>query len=181
MVIKGKIPVTWSNEWQSFGWVETLMTNEIPKDDAWDTPATIKKLKLEKLYSDLKISPECTKHFMCICPELSTGLIKILDKFNTANYNYNFLKVTAGHNVIKHYDSYATFIKFNNVSESEHRHIKRTIVMMTEWKFGQVLQVEEKIETHWNIGDTYTWEGDVWHGLGNFGFDDCVVMQITWL
>ena len=42
-------------------------------------------------------------------------------------------------------------------------------------------QVDDVIESHWQIGDTYTWEGDTWHGLGNFGLKDCVIMQVTWL
>ena len=47
---------------------------------------------------------------------------------------------------------------------------------MTEWSFGQVLQIDDVIESHWRVGDNYTWEGDTWHGL-----DDCVIMQVTWL
>lgn len=181
MVVKGSISVTWNDEWKDFEWKETLMTNEIPKDDIWNTPATRKKLELEKLYAQLAISPECTRHYMSIRPPLTEGLQAVLDGYTTVDYNYNFLKLTAGHNVIKHYDSYATFIKFNSIPEDKHNDIQRTIVMMTDWNFGQVLQVEDSIETHWKVGDTYTWKGDAWHGLGNFGFNECVVMQVTWL
>jgi hypothetical protein len=181
MLVKGNIPVTWATEWEDFIWKETFMTNEVPKDDIWNTPATHKKLELETLYAQLNISAECTKHYMSIRPELSTGLRIILDNYKTRDYNYNFLKLTAGHNLIKHYDSYSTFIKFNEIPEERHKLIKRTIVMMTEWQFGQVFQVEDKIESHWKIGDTYTWEGDAWHGLSNFGFNDCVIMQVTWI
>ena len=53
--------------------------------------------------------------------------------------------------------------------------------MITPWMFGQVIQVGGQVITNWNVGDTYTWQGDVWHGAANFGFDDLVVMQITWL
>lgn len=180
-VLKDNIPVTWNNEWTEFNWKETLMTAEIPKDDIWDTPATRKKLELEKLYVQLEISPECTKHYMSIRPPLTDGLQAVLDRYKTVDHNYNFLKLTAGHNVIRHYDSYATFIKFNQIPESSYNNIKRTIIMMTDWSFGQVLQVEDTIETHWKIGDTFTWRGDVWHGVGNFGFDDVVCMQVTWL
>lgn len=181
MVVKGNVPVTWNDEWKEFEWKETLMTDEVPKDDMWNTSATRKKLELEELYAEIKISAECTKHYMSIRPELNNGLRSILDYYKDIDHNYNFLKLTAGHNVIKHYDSYATFIKFNEIPEEKHTEIKRTIIMMTDWAFGQVLQVEDQLESHWKIGDTYTWQGDAWHGLGNFGFDDCVVMQVTWL
>jgi hypothetical protein len=181
MVVKGTIPVVWGKEWKEFEWKETFMTNEIPKNDIWDTLATRKKLELETLYAQLNISPECTKHYMSIRPPLTDALQAVLDRYKTVDHNYNFLKLTAGHNLIKHYDSYATFIKFNQISDDKHALINRTIIMMTDWSFGQVLQIEDKIETHWKIGDTYTWQGSAWHGLGNFGFDDCVVMQVTWL
>ena len=181
MVVKNNIPVTWKDEWKDFEWKETVMTNEIPKNDVWNTPATRKKLELENLYAQINIVPECTKHYMSIRPPLTKGLQTILDSYKTIDHNYNFLKLKAGHNIIKHYDTYATFIKFNNIPEDKHDQIKRTIIMMTDWSFGQVLQVEDQIETHWKVGDTYTWKGDAWHGLGNFGFEDCVVMQVTWL
>ncbi len=181
MLTKSSIPVTWNEEWKTFDWKETLMTNEIPKDDIWDTPATRKKLELEEMYAKMNISSECTKHYMSIRPPLTEGLKVVLDTYKTVDHNYNFLKLTAGHNLIKHYDSYATFIKFNNIPEKDHDTIKRTIVMMTDWSFGQMFQVENSIETHWKVGTTYTWQGEAWHGLGNFGFDDCVVMQVTWL
>lgn len=180
-VHKSKIPVAWQNEWKSFEWTPTLMTNEIPSDDMWNTPATQKKLELEKIYANLGISAECTKHYMSIRPSLSNGLLTILDRFKDREFNYNFLKLTAGHNIIKHYDTYATFIKFNQIPNDRHNNISRTIIMMTDWEFGQVLQVGDVIESHWKIGDTFTWTGDIWHGVGNFGLADFVCMQVTWL
>lgn len=178
---KSNIPVSWGNECSLFSWNETVMTDEAPKDDLWDIPATQNRLRLEQLYKDLNISAECTKHYMCFRPELSEGLTAVLDNFKNVNYNYNFLKLEAGHNIIKHYDSYSTFVKFNNIPEHRYEDINRTIIMMTDWSFGQILQVEDIVESHWKKGDTYTWKGSAWHGLGNFGLDECVVMQVTWI
>lgn len=178
---KKNIPVTWTNEWKDFDWKETFMIDEIPKEDNWDTHATRKKLELEKLYLSLGISKDCTRHFMSLRPELSPGLTKIIERFKDHSFNYNFLKLTAGYNLIKHYDTYATFVKLYNVPENKLQEISRTIVMMTEWSFGQIIQVNDQIETNWKIGDTYTWKGDIWHGVANFGFDDFVCMQVTWL
>jgi hypothetical protein len=53
--------------------------------------------------------------------------------------------------------------------------------MMSDWDRGQMLQVGNKVYTHWKKGDTYTWKSDVWHGMCNFGPSDCVVAQITFL
>ena len=182
MHTKDNIVVTWPDRfWNKFQWQETFMTDGIPKDDVWDTPAKQKILALEEMYKKINLSPEATKHYMSIRPPLPQQVQSIIDRYQTVDSNYNFLKLTAGHNIVKHYDSYATFIKFNNIAEEMHNKIKRTIIMMTEWSFGQVLQIDDVIESHWRVGDTYTWEGDTWHGLGNFGLDDCVIMQVTWL
>ena len=182
MHTKNNIPVTWQpKDWLSYEWEEKFMGKEVPKDDVWNSPATKEILKQEKLWAQSGINSDCTKHYMSIRPPLSQGLQEILKHYKTVDHNYNFLKLTAGHNIVKHYDSYASFIKFNNIPEEMHKKIKRTIVMMTEWSFGQVLQIHDSIESHWQIGNTYTWEGDTWHGLGNFGLDDCVIMQVTWL
>jgi hypothetical protein len=181
VVSKGFITPLWDKEYEDFYWIETFMTDEIPKNNIWNTSATITKLKLEDYYKKIKISKECTKHYMSLTPDLSLQLSSILKNFDKNKLHYNFLKLTPGHNLIWHYDSYSTFIRHNNVIESQIKNISRTIVMMEDWTFGQVLQVGNSIETHWNKGDTYTWIGDQWHGVANFGFSDFVVMQVTWL
>ena len=182
MHTKDNIPVTWpSNFWDSFEWRECVMTDAIPQDDVWDTPARQKILELEEMYAKINLSAEATKHYMSIRPPVPPQVQHILDEYKTVDHNYNFLKLNAGHNIVKHYDTYAHFINFNKIAKEQHNKIKRTIIMMTEWSFGQVLQVDDVIESHWRVGDTYTWEGDTWHGLGNFGLDDCVIMQVTWL
>jgi hypothetical protein len=157
------------------------MIDEIPKDDIWDNFATKSKLELDKFYKDISMPKECSKHYMAFRPILINGLEKILDIFDNKIYNYNFLKLTAGYNLFWHYDSYSTFVKFNNIDQNSSLKINRTIVMMDSWKQGQILQVGNDIASHWNAGDTFTWNNDMWHGLSNFGFDDLVLMQITWI
>ena len=118
MHTKDNIEVTWPDRfWNKFQWQETLMTDGIPKDDVWDTPARQKILALEEMYKKINLSPEATKHYMSIRPPLPQQVQSIIDRYQTIDSNYNFLKLTAGHNIVKHYDSYATFIKFNNIAE----------------------------------------------------------------
>jgi hypothetical protein len=178
---KGYIDPNWDKEYEDFCWIETFMTDEIPKDDIWNTSATVTKLKLEDYYKKIKISKECTKHYMSLKPTLSLGLSSILQEFKGTTSHYNFLKLTPGHNLVWHYDSYSTFIRYNSVKDNQIKDINRTIIMMEDWTFGQIIQVGNTIATHWNKGDTYTWRGDQWHGVANFGFSDFVIMQVTWL
>ena len=171
----------WTNEYNMFTWEETYMIDEVPLADVWDNFATTSKLELENLYRLKSLPKECTKHYMCFRPELSVGLSKVLAQFENKLYNYNFLKLTPGYNLLWHYDSYSTFVKFNNINQADANNINRTIIMITPWSPGQILQVGNDIASHWNVGDTFTWNSDTWHGLSNFGFNDCVVMQVTWL
>jgi hypothetical protein len=80
-----------------------------------------------------------------------------------------------------HFDTYATFVKFNNIDENNVHNVCRTAIMMKDWDRGQVLQVGDEVYTHWQAGDTFTWKGDTWHGVANFGPSELVIGQITFL
>lgn len=166
---------------KDFVWEETLMTNEVPKNDIWDISATNKKLFLERFYQEKKIEGICTKHYMCFKPSLSKNFDHILDHFKNYKFSYNFLKLTPGHNIVGHYDSYSTFIKRHSIKDEDVPNINRTAIFLDNWDFGQTLQIGNSVAYGWNKGTAYTWIGDAWHGASNFGFSDLTVMQVTWL
>lgn len=165
----------------NFNWQETYMIDEVPKDDIWDNFATTKKIALEEKYKQLQMPKETSKHYMSLNPVISDELKIYLEPYKDTIHHYNFLKLTPGYNLWMHYDSYSTFVRYNKITESQAEKINRTIVMLTPWEQGQVLQVEDITYTNWNVGDTFSWSAYTWHGVGNFSFSDFVVMQITWL
>jgi hypothetical protein len=179
---KSKIDMTWDEQdFSDFDWKATYMTDEIPKDSDWNTFATQNKKKLEAMYREWGVPKEGSLHYMCIRPTLTENLKHILDPHQGAPYNYNFLKLTPGCSLMWHFDTYATFVKFNNISEDQIQNVCRTAIMMNDWDRGQVFQIGNAVYTHWKAGDTYTWKGDVWHGVANFGPSDIVIGQITFL
>jgi hypothetical protein len=165
----------------SFTWQETYMIDEVPHDDVWDNFATDNKVALEEKYKALNMPKECSKHYMALNPKIDAELEKHLDPFKNKIHHYNFLKLTPGYNLWMHYDSYSTFVRYNDITEEQAENINRTIVMLTPWAPGQVLQIDQDAKTNWNVGDTFNWSAYTWHGVGNFSFTDFVVMQITWL
>jgi len=174
--------VTWNdNDISTLPWSATYMTNEIPDNDSWDTFATKNKKILEDVYRKWGVPPEGTLHYMSIRPTLTEGLSSLIEPFENMTFNYNFLKLTPGCNLMWHFDTYATFVKFNVITEDNVSDVCRTIIMMDDWDRGQILQVGNNVYTHWNAGDTYTWKGDTWHGMANFGPSDCIISQITFL
>jgi len=174
--------VTWTkNDLLTLPWSPTYMTDEIPEDSSWDTFATKNKKALEAMYKEWKVPKEGSLHYMSIRPELTKGLASIIAPYAHMHFNYNFLKLTPGCSLMWHFDTYATFVKYNQISEDKAHNVCRTVVMMNDWDRGQVLQVGDEVYTGWVAGDTYTWKGDTWHGMANFGPSDIVISQITFL
>lgn len=179
--MEDKITLNLTEEYKTFDWVETFVIDEVPLDDLWEGESTRLRLALDKFHRTKGVVKECTKHYMAFEPKLSNNFDSVFDFFKDKTYSYNFLKLTGSYNIPMHYDSYSTFTRKFKVDENLIKEINRTAVMLTPWSNGQILQFGDKIYSHWDIGTTYTWKGLEWHGAGNFGFDDLVVMQITWI
>ncbi len=172
----------WSDEDHAhFEWEETFMIDEVPEKERWDTFATKNKLEIEEMYRQWGITKENTKHYMCIRPHLPDRLKIMLTEYHNRSHNYNFLKLTPGNQIVWHYDTFATFVKFNNIKQEQIDNVCRTAVFLNDWDRGQMIQAGNDVYTHWKKGDTYTWKSDVWHGMCNFGPSDIIVAQITFL
>jgi hypothetical protein len=176
-----KFPSSWTNEHEQFDWIETFIIDEVPLNDVWDNFATKARLELDAFHRSKGVVKECTKHYMAFEPELDGSFAEVLDNFKNTTYSYNFLKLTGSYCLPMHFDCYSTFVKRNNISEDQAHLIKRTAILVTPWKPGQVIQIEEQMISCWQPGSAYTWQGAAWHGASNFGFDDMVVLQVTWL
>ena len=174
--------VSWrDSDLLTLNWDATYMTDEIPNDSNWDTFATHQKKALEAMYKGWGVPKEGSLHYMCIRPKLTKRLQAVLLPYQHMKFNYNFLKLTPGCSLMWHFDTYATFVKFNNIDENNVHNVCRTAIMMKDWDRGQVLQVGDEVYSHWQAGDTFTWKGDTWHGMSNFGPSDIIISQITFL
>lgn len=176
------VSVTWNQkDLEDLEWEATYQVDEIPPEDVWDTFATKNKKEMEEMYKDWGAPKEGSLHYMCIRPKLNESLSSLLDPYSDKKFNYNFLKLTQGCSLLWHYDTYATFVRFNDIPEEKIDQVCRTVVMTSDWDRGQMLQIGDAVYTHWKAGTTYTWKGDTWHGMANFGPNECVVSQITFL
>lgn len=179
--IKSNIPCTWSDVDLDLDWVETIQTKEVPADDPWESFTTEMKYSLEKLHKEWKINDQSTWHLMAHCPELNTNLKVILNHFPYNTLSYNFIKITPGHMLVWHYDTYATLVHRKNLSLEHAEKIKRSVIMMNDWDVGQVIQIGDELLGHWTAGDVYTWESFAWHGTCNFGRSEIIAMQVSYL
>lgn len=179
--IKSHINCTWSNDDLKFDWVETIQTKEVPVDDPWDSFTTDMKHSLEHLHRSWGVTDNSTWHLMAHKPQLNDKLQPILDQFPYETLSYNFIKITPGHMLVWHYDTYATFVHRKNLTFENAEKIKRSAVMMNDWSVGQVIQIGKELFGHWRAGDVYTWESFAWHGTANFGPEEMIVMQVSYL
>ena len=178
---KAHINCTWDTSDLNFEWVETIQTKEVPKDDPWDSFTTDMKYHLQDLHHSWGVPDSSTYHLMALRPELNPKLKFILDHFKTQKFSYNFIKITPGHMLVWHYDTYATFVKGQQLTIDDAENIKRSVVLMSDWDVGQVIQIGNDIITHWKAGDVITWDSFAWHGTCNFGPSDMIVMQVSYI
>lgn len=162
-------------------WTEVIQTEEVVVGDPWDIYTTELKHQLADLHAEWSIPRESVKHYMSLRPQLTNGLETALAPFEKYTHNYSLLKLTAGHMIVWHFDTYATFVKHNDISQQDADKIKRSIVMLTPWSFGHVLQIGSEVISGWSVGDIITWTNDTWHGACNFGRDDFTIMQVTYI
>lgn len=179
--IRSNITPAWDPNRIDVPWTEVIQTEEVVEGDPWDIYTTDLKYQLADLHTSWNIPRESVKHYMSLRPELKDGLETALDPFTSYTHNYSLLKLTAGHMIVWHFDTYATFVKHNNIDEKDAEKIKRSIVMLTPWSFGHVLQVGGEVISGWNVGDIITWNSDTWHGACNFGKDEFTIMQVTYI
>lgn len=177
--VESSFQKTWTNI--DVPWQEVIQTKEVVEGDPWDIYTTPLKDQLAELHNTWNIPDESVRHYMSIRPELKDGLEKLLEPFENYTYNYSLLKLTAGHMIVWHFDTYATFVKHNNIKQKDADKIKRTAIMLTDWSFGHVLQVGPNVFANWSPGDAFTWKNDTWHGASNFGKDDMILMQVTYI
>jgi len=178
--LKTSVDANWSSEDIKFEWEKTIQTDEVPKDDVWDSYSTDQKYILADLHSAWGIPDISTEHYMSFSPMLIDKFLTILQPFENYNHSHNLLKLTPGHMLVWHFDTYATFIKRKNIPQADADSIKRSAILMTDWDCGHVIQIGNEVLSHWKKGDVFTWDSYTWHGACNFGKTDMILAQISY-
>jgi hypothetical protein len=171
----------WCDQDLEFDWVSTVQTDEVPHDDAWPSWSTQQKHQLRELHYRLGYTDIVTQHWMAFDPPLKSGLADILSAFPHQVRSHTALKLTPGHMLAWHYDTYAYFLHHHQLQESDMQQVWRSAVMLRDWHSGQVIQIGDRVISHWRRGDVFTWQGYTWHGTANFGSADMVVLQVSYL
>lgn len=178
---QSRIEALWNPQQITVPWEEVIQTEEVRPGQEWQSYTTDFKFQLAELHDSWAIPRESVRHYMSMQPRLTHGLESALVPWINRNHSYNLLKLTPGHMLVWHFDTFATFVRRNQIPEDQWQNIKRSIVMLTNWNFGQILQIGGDVLHDWVPGTVYTWDSDVWHGVSNFGGSDIIVMQISYI
>lgn len=174
----GKVEPTWTE--LNLPWEQTFCIEEIPKNDNWGTVSSDFHMWLESKFIEWGNIKEATEHNMSFNPQLDFDAMPIFKQIKCTQFLYNFIQIPAGRIIPWHCDTYAYFVKRFNVAPEQLHNLKRAIVCMTDWTFGQSLQIGTSVLSHWQAGDIYAWDHEAWHGAANFGNEALTFMQVTY-
>jgi hypothetical protein len=115
-------------------------------------------------YHEPNPMPSCVKKF--VLPHFGH-----LDNLTTA---VNLFK--PGQYLPHHNDVYT---RYKEIFEIDGKTISRTMVMLEDWKPGQVLCIDKYSYSGWMAGDCYTWHDYEPHTFINLSLFDRYALQIT--
>jgi len=112
--------------------------------------------------------------------ENSNPLLKdVIDQTKLKNASIGLIKVSPGHVIPWHYDSYVFYKKTNNVEEENN--VERHIVFPFPWHWGHIYQIGNNVISNWKKGESYTWPVFRYHLAVNAGVKDFYLLAITGL
>jgi hypothetical protein len=176
----GNVKRTWKE--LNFNWIKTYSIEEVDPTDAWNTPASRFKLWQEELYKSWGHRKESTEHYMAFDPVIDFDPLPVFKEIGCVDtfHNFNFMRIPSGMIIPWHCDTYVYFVNKFNIPVEETVYVKRAMVFMEDWSFGQTTQFGRVTLAHWKAGDVYSWDHAAWHGVANFGNKPITVMQVTY-
>jgi hypothetical protein len=111
-------------------------------------------------------------------PAWSTTFINIYEQQGWQDVGLAFYRMPTGTVLPVHSDLYKRYVELFNLQGKETT-IRRSLVLLEDWKSGHYLEVAGKPYTHWREGDTIEWSYDEPHMAANIGLEDRYTLQIT--
>ena len=107
------------------------------------------------------------------------------ESINYIKNNFDFLSnISVAINLFKpgqylpyHRDLYEKFKSFHDIDRSSQ--IIRCIVMLEDWKPGQIMEIEKEVYSNWKAGDIFKWEDSEFHSFYNLSMHDRFAVQVT--
>lgn len=111
--------------------------------------------------------------------------VKIAEWFGMLDYDVKFHNQRPGQTLNLHIDNFAGRKERGNSfkeikADKNPEAMRRFVVMLEDWKHGQVFMLGNQVWHQWQAGDCITWDWrDIPHCTSNMGWDDRPMLQIT--
>jgi len=111
-------------------------------------------------------------------PKWASKFIDVYEQQGWQDVGLAFYRMPTGTVMPVHSDLYKRYIELFNL-EGKETSIRRSLVLLEDWKSGHYLEVAGKPYTCWRAGDTIEWVYDEPHMAANIGLEDRYTLQIT--
>jgi len=98
-----------------------------------------------------------------------------IETFDITPVTSNFHIQKPGYIIPPHKDNFLSV----KDEDKKTRQTCRIFVFMSDWQFGQILMVEDKVLHNWKKGDTWIWDSDALHMSANGSVQDKLSLIIT--
>jgi hypothetical protein len=75
-----------------------------------------------------------------------------------------------------HSDSYTRYKELFKITTQT---IVRSVIMLEDWKPGQIILIDKESYSNWKSGDCFSWNDDTKHSFYNMSLVDRYALQIT--
>jgi hypothetical protein len=99
--------------------------------------------------------------------------------FSLDKKSFCFINQPPGMFTNPHYDSFIGYCQKNSIDQQQATKVKRYIVFLEDWEWGQSFCFPEHTFTNWQKGDVITWPYLTWHSTANAGFKNRLVITVT--
>ena len=101
----------------------------------------------------------------------------VIKQSGLKNASIGLIRVTPGHVIPWHYDSYVFYKEKNNTPLTDN--VERHIVFPFDWDWGHIYQIGNNVISNWTKGDSFTWPMFRYHLAVNAGIGDFYLLAIT--
>ena len=175
--IKENIQPEVNLQYKHLNWEETFMIEATTTGIVYDTQGVNDNITQENLYKQKGMTALSSRHYAV----KTVNDVNVDEFFPECYYDVTYFKLPPGNNLWWHKDYYSFFQKKFNIKKRKSNSIHRTIITLENWVPGQIFAVEDNIAFDWKKGNSYTFQENLWHGVGNFSLEEYVIMQVTWI
>ena len=160
MVIRGKVPVTWNDDYKKFNYKEDPIVGNQAED--W----LLQGYYHDKTYGAMYGYPN----------DVPDWALRIAHQIRLFRCGYVFYRMQTLDIMPTHGDH---FKKYCEIYGTQPEDVHRAVVFLEDWKPGHYFEIDGEAIVNWKAGEFVMWQGNTTHAASNIGIEDRYTLQIT--